>query len=149
MGIDRIHGKVKVTAFDYMAATPQPQDTADAFLFPDGLALRDVPLDRLDHTVVEALAASSARHASGESAPEDAAATAAAAGGTPVSGTVLIVCCHAARDERCGCVGPPLVAELGRLAAARGLLAEGRSGGGGPGGIQVLRSSHVGGHVVR
>jgi hypothetical protein len=141
-GSDRIHGKVKLTVFDYLAATPQAEGTADVFLFPDGLALRAVPLDQLNLTVVEALAAATARRASGESPPAEAAA---AADGTHVAGTCLIVCCHAARDERCGCVGPALVAELGRLAEARGLLGGSR----GVGGIQVLRSSHVGGHVVR
>lgn len=51
----------------------------------------------------------------------------------------LLVCCHAARDSRCGAVGPPLVAALRRLARHAGV----------EGHVQVLATSHVGGHKVR
>ena len=54
----------------------------------------------------------------------------------PAPDLTLLVCCHAARDARCGQVGPPLVAALRRLVRRHGL--EGQ--------VEVLATSHVGGH---
>ncbi|MBI3944229.1 MAG: sucrase ferredoxin [Chloroflexi bacterium] len=54
----------------------------------------------------------------------------------PITGRYLLVCIHAARDERCGLCGPKTAAALEQALAARNL----------DGDIHVLRSSHVGGH---
>lgn len=48
----------------------------------------------------------------------------------------LFVCCHAARDARCGQLGPPLAASLHRLVRARGLEEH----------VAVYATSHIGGH---
>lgn len=47
----------------------------------------------------------------------------------------LFVCCHAARDARCGAAGPPLAAALQRLTRERGLAQH----------VQVFQTSHIGG----
>lgn len=47
----------------------------------------------------------------------------------------LFVCCHTARDARCGAAGPPLAAELQRLVRARGLTQH----------VRVFQTSHIGG----
>ena len=54
----------------------------------------------------------------------------------PVPDLTLLVCCHAARDVRCAMAGPPLAAALQRLLRQRGLA----------GTVQVLATSHIGGH---
>ena len=48
----------------------------------------------------------------------------------------LLVCCHGARDSRCGTAGPPLAAALLRGVRKHGLQEQ----------VRVLRTSHVGGH---
>ena len=48
----------------------------------------------------------------------------------------LLVCCHTARDARCGTLGPPLATALARAVRQRGLQQH----------VQVLATSHVGGH---
>ena len=53
----------------------------------------------------------------------------------PLTGRHLLVCVHAARDQRCGDQGPPLAEAVVRAAEARGF-----------GDLTVHRSSHVGGH---
>lgn len=117
-------GKVKVTAFDRLEASPPPPaGTCDALVFPACIAFHGLPLDQLPAAVVAAL--------SGAAPPAGAAAE-------ELQGTMLLVCCHAARDARCGHVGPPLAAKLAELAAQRG----------GGGSLRVLKSSHVGGHKV-
>lgn len=82
----------------------------------------------------------------------------------------LLVCCHAARDTRCGKLGPPLAATLQRLVQQRGLDQEppslsasandpaaasdsqpsSRSSGASPSTalprVQVFGTSHIGGH---
>ena len=49
---------------------------------------------------------------------------------------LLLVCCHGARDARCGTAGPALAAELARQVRLRGLADR----------IDVFSTSHVGGH---
>lgn len=122
---DTITGKVKVTAFDFLTPAPLAQGTADCFVFPAGLHFRGLPLDQLPAAVVAALAGSG-----GDAGP---------AKGDTVEGTTLFVCCHTARDARCGHIGPPLADKLAELAAAK--LP------GGNGSLAVLKTSHIGGHV--
>lgn len=52
---------------------------------------------------------------------------------------MLFVCCHSARDARCGAVGPALAARLLALVKEHGLQDQ----------IRVYKTSHVGGHKVR
>lgn len=54
----------------------------------------------------------------------------------PAPDLTLLVCCHAARDARCGQLGPPLAAALRRLVRQRGLEEQ----------VEVLATSHIGGH---
>ncbi len=53
----------------------------------------------------------------------------------PLAGRWVFVCVHAARDERCGACGPPLLEALRRACAGEGL-----------GDVTVRATSHVGGH---
>ena len=54
----------------------------------------------------------------------------------PTADLQLFVCCHAARDERCGTCGPALVRRLRALVAEDDEL---------EGGVQVFPCSHLGG----
>lgn len=53
----------------------------------------------------------------------------------PLEGTHVFVCVHAARDERCGRCGPPLLEALERAIRTEGLVD-----------VVVRATSHVGGH---
>ena len=55
--------------------------------------------------------------------------------GTPLPGRWVFVCVHAARDERCGRCGPPLLEAFVRACAEAGLDD-----------VTVRATSHVGGH---
>lgn len=50
----------------------------------------------------------------------------------------IFVCCHGARDARCGALGPPLASRLLVLVRQRGLQDR----------VKVYKTSHVGGHKV-
>lgn len=119
-------GKVKVTAFDALEPAQLAPGTCDALVFPSGWAFRGLPLAQLPAAVVASLSGGDA--------------AVAAVGGEQLPGTTLFVCCHAARDERCGHVGPPLADKLAQLLGQNG--AEGAA-------ARVLMTSHVGGHKVR
>ncbi len=58
-----------------------------------------------------------------------------AAPSTPLTGVHVFVCVHAARDERCGRCGPPVIAALREACAAEGMAD-----------ATVRATSHVGGH---
>ena len=127
-------------AFDYL--TPAPLDssaaTTDLLVFPGALLYRGLPLAQLPAASLAAL----------PGVPSDAASAAAAtaAGGEGpllpeperLGGITLLVCCHTARDRRCGELGGPLAAKLAELAAQHGL---------GPAEFRVFKTSHIGGHV--
>lgn len=53
---------------------------------------------------------------------------------TPLPRRAVLVCVHGARDERCGCQGPAILAELRQACADAGLD------------VEVRATSHVGGH---
>lgn len=53
---------------------------------------------------------------------------------TRLSGRHVFVCVHEARDERCGCWGPPVISALRKACRAEGLD------------VHVRATSHVGGH---
>jgi len=55
-----------------------------------------------------------------------------------LQGLHLFVCCHGARDGRCGHCGPPLARRLRTLVRERGLTEH----------LHVYECSHVGGHKV-
>lgn len=125
-------GGVKVTAFDRLSPKPLAPGSCDVLVLGAGTvgaAFQGLPLERLPAVVVTALSGGDAGAAAGEGAQRSS---------EDIADTVLIVCCHAARDERCGHIGPPLAAKLAELAAAEGQA----------GGLRVLKSSHIGGHKV-
>lgn len=134
---ERIHGKVKVTAFDYLQPAEQAAGTCDVYIFPDGAFFQALPLDTLPSTVVDLLAAATFRRTGGGTGPT-AEQQAGAGPGARVAGSTLFVCCHGSRDKRCGHVGPPLAEKLAEAVGRKGL----------EGGITVLKTSHIGGHVV-
>lgn len=115
-----------MTAFDHLeAAAPPAPGTCDALVFPAGIRFSGLALDAAPAAVLAALTGDSA--------------AVAAAGGRELQGSSLLVCCHTARDARCGHVGPPLAARLAELL--------GQQGGAGAT-CTVYKSSHVGGHKV-
>ncbi|PSC70943.1 Altered inheritance of mitochondria 32 [Micractinium conductrix] len=120
---DAMPGKVKVTAYDSLSPSSPEPGTADAYVFPAGMYARGVPLEALPAVLVAVL--------QGEAPSTDAFEA------EMVPGITLFVCCHAARDERCGHIGLPLAAKLAALAEAAGL----------GGSLRVLKTSHVGGHA--
>lgn len=119
----RLIGKAKVTAFDYPAGHTQGEphpETHDVFLFPAGVHLTNVPTAALPSAVADILTHDGDLDPLLSTIP-----------GGPhqiLKGPSLIICCHTARDARCGSLGPPLASKLLTL------------------GAQVIISSHVGGH---
>jgi hypothetical protein len=154
--------KTKVTAFDEVqqSARGPREGTCELLVWPAGLRYTALPVADIDAVVAHALAATgtpqplplaarsrqvrtASLHCSRALPVKTAPPTLPAAAAVRCwvqaelgSSVMLFVCCHAARDARCGARGPPLAAELLRQVRARGL--EGR--------VQVLQSSHVGGH---
>lgn len=128
---DPLHpaGAVKVTAFDRLSTKPLAPGTCDVLVLGAGAAgvgLESVPLDRLPAVVLAALSGSDAAAAAGPDAQTS----------DDVADTVLVVCSHVARDERCGHIGPALADKLAELAGSQAPA----------GGMCVLKSSHIGGH---
>ncbi|GAB4814304.1 hypothetical protein N2152v2_001350 [Parachlorella kessleri] len=126
---ERLGGKVKVTAFDDVAVPQQQQPGSpplyEALVFPAGLRLSGVPLEGLGEAVVGALTGG-------------AAGAQAAWLQQRVEGLTLLVCTHGKRDSRCGVLGTQLAHRLVALLEAKGLSQE----------VRVLKTSHIGGHVV-
>ncbi|PRW44595.1 mediator of RNA polymerase II transcription subunit 14 [Chlorella sorokiniana] len=124
-----INGAVKVTAFDRLTSKALAPGSCDVLVLGAGAAgvgLQSVPLDRLPAVVLAALTGGDAAAAAGPDAQSS----------EDVADTVLVVCCHVARDERCGHIGPPLADKLAELAGTQAAT----------GGVRVLKSSHIGGH---
>ena len=135
---DRIQGKVKVTAFDYLAPAPLAPagGTCDLLVFPAGISFRGLPLEQLPAAVLSALTGGASADEERQQQQQQQQQQQA---GEEVQGDTLFVCCHAARDERCGVLGPPLAAKLAELLEHRGMASS----------MRVLKTSHVGGHKVR
>lgn len=122
-------GAVKVTAFDRLSAKALAPGSCDVLVLGAGAAgvgLEGVPLDCLPSVVLAALSGGDAAAAAGPDARDSG----------DVADTVLVVCSHVARDERCGHIGPALADKLAELAGAKAPA----------GGVRVLKSSHIGGH---
>lgn len=116
---DSITGPVKVTAFEYpqnLQVPPQPPGTADVLLFPTAVKLSTIPITDLGEAVVRSL--SIVRTSDSKLALLE----------ERITDLSLIICCHVARDARCGYLGPLLAHKLEDL------------------GAQVYLSSHIGGH---
>jgi hypothetical protein len=110
---------VKVTAFEYPASSnvpPPAPDTFDILIFPAAISMAGVPLEKLGDIVVKSL---TTLRTSDQKFVENE---------TKINGLAFLVCCHTARDARCGYLGPLLADKLGEM------------------GEQVYISSHVGGH---
>lgn len=110
---------VKVTAFEYPASFNAPPPTAgthDILIFPAAVSLSGIPLSALGDTVVHAL--TRVRTSDPKTMEKE----------TKINGLAYLVCCHTARDARCGYLGPLLAEKLGEM------------------GEQVFISSHIGGH---
>lgn len=107
-------------ALPKLSATDEPSAGAglDLLVFPEGVRYHDV--DEVGWTAILR------DHLEGEG-------PCAAVPWTPLAGRHVFVCIHAARDERCGQCGPPL------LAAFRAAVA-------GADDVTVRATSHVGGH---
>ncbi|KAI7837322.1 hypothetical protein COHA_008837 [Chlorella ohadii] len=134
-----IGGRVKITAVEELAgsdgravAGPGPQPgTVNLLAFPAGLRFEGVPLEQVG--VAVALATADNPSLLPLRATERKAVEARQA---PAANLTLLVCCHSARDARCGQLGPPLAAALRQLVRQRGLQDQ----------VSVLATSHIGGH---
>jgi hypothetical protein len=115
--------KVKITVFEYTNGVGlQSPGTCDIVIFPACTRCIDVPLEQAADVVVALLrdkkVSSGIKHEA-------------------LQGINFIVCCHNARDTRCGTLGPPLAAKLKELTAATSTIRQ----------ANVLMSSHIGGHL--
>ncbi|KAL4457869.1 hypothetical protein ABPG75_012734 [Micractinium tetrahymenae] len=135
---DMIGGTVKITAFnDVPTSSRQPASSApplgscNLVAFPAGLRFDRLSLEQVGPAVALATAINAQRLPLTQA--ERKALTDRMA---PVPNLCLFVCCHAARDARCGAAGPPLAAALQRLVQERGLAQH----------VQVFQTSHIGGH---
>jgi hypothetical protein len=117
---DELKGRhVKVTAFEYPAssnATPLAAGTHDILIFPAAVCLIGIPVEEIGDAVVHAL--TTVRTSDSKTNERE----------SKINGLAYLVCCHAARDARCGYLGPLLAEKLGEM------------------GEQVFISSHIGGH---
>ncbi|GAB4820608.1 hypothetical protein N2152v2_007654 [Parachlorella kessleri] len=126
---DAVNSTVKITAFDDVGFRQQPAvpGTCDVIAFPEGVRYRNLPLTSLGDVVLHAVADNPAElpplHKDVQKLQED------------VPEVVLLVCCHGARDARCGAVGPTLAAKLLSLVRSQDLQDR----------IKVYKTSHVGG----
>ncbi len=111
---------VKVTAFEYPASSnippPLSADTHDVLIFPAAISVPGIHLAKLGDTIVHALTA--VRTSDQKPIEKE----------SKIDGLAFLVCCHTARDSRCGYLGPLLAEKLGEM------------------GEQVYISSHIGGH---
>lgn len=115
-----VKGPVKVTGFDYSSsagAGPLEEGKHDVLIFPAAVAIRGVPLEELGELVVRSLTLVRTSNPSPAEREEK------------LQGLIFLVCCHGARDARCGYLGPLLADKLQELGAT-----------------QVFLSSHIGGH---
>ncbi|KAI3436795.1 hypothetical protein D9Q98_006206 [Chlorella vulgaris] len=159
-------GKVKVTAIEELGRSGPPPGTVNLCAWPASLRFDSLPVDKIGLAVALAVTESSIAQLPYK-AREYKAVTAHMA---PMPNLALLVCCHAARDTRCGKLGPPLAATLQRLVQQRGLDQEppslsasandpaaasdsqpsSRSSGASPSTalprVQVFGTSHIGGH---
>ncbi|EFN58489.1 hypothetical protein CHLNCDRAFT_140518 [Chlorella variabilis] len=126
-------GKVKITAFEEVARRDEgpPPGACNLLAFPAGLQFDGLPVEQVGLAV--ALATADEPNKLPMRASDRRALTACMAATHDLS---LFVCCHAARDARCGQLGPPLAASLHRLVRARGLEEH----------VAVYATSHIGGH---
>ncbi|KAL4424972.1 hypothetical protein ABPG77_002857 [Micractinium sp. CCAP 211/92] len=135
---DLIGGTVKITAFDDVpggsgqpTSSAPPPGSCNLVAFPAGLRWEGLALDLVGSAVAMATAIDPQRlqlTQAQRKALNDRM--------VPVPSLSLFVCCHAARDARCGAAGPPLAAALQRLTRERGLAQH----------VQVFQTSHIGGH---
>jgi hypothetical protein len=120
---------VKITLFDYVGNQNPPQSlktgepgTCDILLFPACVRLEAVPSPDVNDAVIQALCSKEKNQ----------------------SQNYLIVCCHAARDARCGYLGPKLADALSQRLGVKN--AEQQRDGEDKCKSEVIMSSHVGGH---
>lgn len=116
--------KLKLTASDEPSypVTDNPRTGYDIFLYPDELRLIDVRPGLLPSLVESLLMLKEIP----ESIEQE-----------PILDKAILVCCHGARDARCGQCGPPLAERFVTELSARKIKQ----------GINVQRVSHVGGHA--
>ena len=105
----------KLTATD----EPSSAEGLDLLVFPEAVRYRRIDQDRWRIVLEEHLLGGRRSRVESE----------------PLSGRHVFVCVHAARDDRCGRCGPPLIEALEAAIKREGLA-----------GVHVRATSHVGGH---
>ncbi|KAL6768343.1 hypothetical protein ACKKBF_B38765 [Auxenochlorella protothecoides x Auxenochlorella symbiontica] len=124
-----ISSKVKVTAMEGGGLPAPAAGTCHLLAFPAGLLYTSLPLPKLGQAAVHAVADDARALPSLDRAVRMCQAS-------PAPKLHLFVCCHGARDARCGARGPSLVAALRRAVHAAGLEES----------VAVAATSHIGGH---
>ena len=105
----------KLTATDETSSA----EGLDLLVFPEAVRYRGIDRDRWRIVLEEHLLGGARAGVESE----------------PLPGRHVFVCVHAARDDRCGRCGPPLIEALEAAIEREGLA-----------GVQVRATSHVGGH---
>eukprot|EP00887_Chlorella_sp_A99_P001394 scaffold8.g1394.t1 len=126
---DLVPSQVKVTAFEELGGEGAGGDGVELLAFPAGLRFERLPASAVGDAVALAVADDPEELQLPQSSP-------ALKCMSEVRELLLFVCCHGARDARCGSLGPPLAAALLRGVRERGLQEQ----------VRVLKTSHVGGH---
>jgi hypothetical protein len=130
---------VKVTAYDFIQPVEQglykpSSTTCDVMVFPTGMRYSNLHSTALNELVRRIV---SHTHNNGTDAIETAKLGDASVEEDISKKLVLLVCCHAARDARCGARGPPVARALMRSVHGRSLQSL----------VEVYATSHVGGHA--
>ncbi|KAK9810783.1 hypothetical protein WJX73_006819 [Symbiochloris irregularis] len=125
---EQTEGVVRVTAFEPLESEPLEADCCDMFIFPAGVRHSRLKLSSLAEHV---------QRYTSKDAPENSILAKMNCPQDDVTNMLnIFVCCHGARDARCGIVGPPLCTKLQRSIRMRSL--QGR--------MHVFMCSHIGGH---
>ncbi len=124
---------IKVTAFDDPTITPSAaahddSGHVDLLVYPDAVRYEQLPVHLLQ-LVFDA-------HMGLLETPREASPLTQYM--VPMAYMQLFVCCHGARDARCGARGPPVVRRLMEVVREWGLEEQ----------VEVFPCSHVGGHQV-
>ena len=140
---------MKVTAYDDLKtsspllplATKEQDDNdeeeeelrCDVIIAPAGVRYHSLPVSLLEAVVAQGVADI---HTGNAAALPPLPPLAAALAEDITRKLIILVCCHGARDSRCGVLGPELARTLFRLVKEKNLSDR----------VEVLASSHTGGH---
>ncbi|KAK9325616.1 Sucrase/ferredoxin-like-domain-containing protein [Lipomyces orientalis] len=123
-----------ITSTDLSPANPPGDQSWSLYMYPDGLYFPRVPYSKGEAFIKRYLIPSRSHEAESIEDEIDI---------VREECPIVAICAHAARDARCGIVGPMLKAEFEQVLRSKGLLYDPATGKG----IRVTLVSHVGGHA--